>query len=305
MMHKISRHLEGEYDCYFSPFYTTGVYRFLQDLGTMDFTILGGQQKALADEYMRTHEMVSDYGGNGHDYDLVVTCTDLIVQENIKDKPIVLVQEGMTDPETIWFHVAKALHRFGFPRWVASTSTTGLSDAYRRFCVASEGYKDLFVRKGVREEKITVTGIPNYDNAEAYRQNDIEIKDYVLACTSDIRENFGYDNRRAFILRVKELAQGKQVVFKLHPNENVSRSTREIINIIPDALVVPKGNAHHYVANCSVLVTQYSTLAYTGLALGKEVYSYFNVEELKRLVPLQNGGASASNIAQECRGILG
>jgi hypothetical protein len=41
-----------------------------------------------------------------------------------------------------------------------------------------------------------------------------------------------------------------------------------------------------------------------GLALGKKVHSYFDVEELKRLAPIQNGGVSAANIAKICRGFL-
>jgi hypothetical protein len=35
---------------------------------------------------------------------------------------------------------------------------TGLSHVYAAFCAASSGYRDLFVRKGVRPERIEVTG---------------------------------------------------------------------------------------------------------------------------------------------------
>jgi hypothetical protein len=55
----------------------------------------------------------------------------------------VLIQEGMTDRETFMFHLVKW---FRLPRYLASTSTNGLSDAYRYFCVASTGYRDLFIR---------------------------------------------------------------------------------------------------------------------------------------------------------------
>jgi hypothetical protein len=47
---------------------------------------------------------------------------------------------------------------------LAGTAATGLSDAYHAFCVASEGYRDFFIRKGARPEKIIITGIPNFDN---------------------------------------------------------------------------------------------------------------------------------------------
>jgi hypothetical protein len=58
------------------------------------------------------------------------------------------------------------------------------------------------------------------------------------------------------------------------------------------------------IANCCELITQYSTVVYVGLALGKKVHSYFDLDELKRLAPIQNGGTSAANIAKICRGIL-
>jgi hypothetical protein len=41
-------------------------------------------------------------------------------------------------------------------------------------------------------------------------------------------------------------------------------------------------------------------VVYIGIALGKKVHSWFDVEELKRLAPIQNGGTSAKNIAQVC-----
>jgi hypothetical protein len=57
------------------------------------------------------------------------------------------------------------------------------------------------------------------------------------------------------------------------------------------------------IANCDVLITRFSSTAYVGLALGKEVYSDFDVDELKTLTPIQNGRAAA-NIATVCRELL-
>ena len=303
MMHKISQHLVGV-DCYFTHFYTTGIYRRLQKMGLLDFTMLAGMPRLLADQYISEQNLPVDNEGRSHDYDLVLTCTDLIVQDNIKGKPLILVQEGMTDPENLSFYLVKAFRKLGMPRWIASTSTTGLSDAYNAFCVASKGYRDFFVRKGVKKEKVYVTGIPNYDHAAGYLDNDFPHKGYVLVATSDIRENYGIDNRKKYIRKIAKVAAGRQVIFKLHPNENEERAKREIFSIIPDAKVFRLGDAHHMVANCDVLFTQYSTLAYTGLALKKEVYSYFDINELKRLLPEQNGGASAKNIAEVCQQFL-
>jgi hypothetical protein len=58
------------------------------------------------------------------------------------------------------------------------------------------------------------------------------------------------------------------------------------------------------IANCDVLVTQYSTVVYTGIVLGKKVFSHFDYGELVKQVPLQNGGTSAINIAGIGRELL-
>src|SRR6201999_1685159 len=107
----------------------------------------------------------------------------------------------------------------------------------------------------------------------------------------DARETFKRDDRRAFIGRAIEIACGRPLIFKLHPNEKAERATREIHALAPDALVFATGNAEAMIANCEVLITQYSSTAFVGLALGKQVHSYFDMDELQRLLPLQHGSA--------------
>jgi hypothetical protein len=231
----------------------------------------------------------------------VVTCSDLLLPRNIRDDRIVLVQEGITDPESIVFHLVKRL-RF-LPLWLAGTSTTGLSDAYQAFCVASEGYRDFFIRKGVRSEKIVVTGIPNFDDCRRYRSNDFPYRNYVLACTSPLREIFRSEDRKAFIRKAVEIACRRPLIFKLHPNENVERATREIGWHAPGAMVFTTGSAEEMIANCDVLITRFSSTAFVGLALGKETHSDFDMGELRRLMPIQNGSA-ALQIANVCRRLL-
>jgi hypothetical protein len=207
----------------------------------------------------------------------------------------------MTDPENLLYHLVR---KFKFlPRWLASTSTTGLSGMFDRFCVASEGYSELFIRKGVDPAKIVVTGIPNFDNCEAYLKNDFPLRHYVLVCTSDMRETYKYENRRHFIKRAIRIAAGRQLVFKLHPNEDFGRAAREIHALAPGALVLSTGNTEEMIANCDALITRYSTTVYVGLALGKECYSDFDLEELRKLMPVQNGSA-ARRIAEVCLELL-
>jgi len=301
MMHKIGRHLAPRYACGYSPFYCDGALLALKKMGLLEHTILGGRFREMTVRYLRDNRLAVDEGGTAHGYDLVVTCSDLILQKNIRGKKIVLVQEGMTDPENLAYHVVR---RLPLPRWLASTSTTGLSLGYSRFCVASEGYRDLFARRGIPRELMTVTGIPNFDNCVEYLDNDFPYRDYVLVATSDARETFKFDNRRRFIERAKAIAAGRPLIFKLHPNENWERASREIRALAPDALVFGEGSAESMVANSQAVVTQYSTLVFVGLALGKECHSYFDVGTIRHLTPWQNGGTSARRIADVCQELI-
>lgn len=288
-------------DKYFTPYYADGLLRFAAERGFLDFTILGGQFQKESVSLLKSSGRAIDWRGESRSYDLVVTCSDLIIPNNIRASALVLVQEGMTDPENFIYHIVKKLN---LPRYIASTSMTGLSDAYNAFCVASDEYKSLFINKGVKKEKIVVTGIPNFDNCLMYCNNSFPHKNFVLAATSDTRETFRYENRKTFIRKVLNIAQGREIIFKLHPNENEERARREIEKLCPNTLILHKGNAHEMIANCDVLITKFSTLVYTGIALGKEVYSDFPIHELKKLLPIQNGGTSASTIARVCENLL-
>lgn len=260
----------------------------------LEFTILGGNFKRQTLAYLESNDLKLDYRGIYNNYDLVFTCSDLIIPQNIRNKKLILVQEGMTDPENWVYLLVKYLK---LPRYLASTSTQGLSDLYDKFCVASDGYKELFIRKGINGDKIAVTGIPNFDNAKKFIKNDFPYQNFVLAATSDARETFKYENRKKFILDTLRIANGRRIIFKLHPNENYERAIKEIRKYAPGALIFTQGNIGEMIANCDVLITKYSSVVYIGLALGKKVYSDFNVNELKRLLPIQNNGSSAKNIS--------
>jgi hypothetical protein len=300
MMRKISEQLP-EFDCYFTPYYADGFIRLLSFTSLLNFSLLGGQFRKRTIRYLAENNLKLDFEGAENNYDLVFTCSDLIVPKNIRNKRVILVQEGMTDPENFFYFLVKKFH---LPRWLASTSTTGLSDAYKKFCVASEGYRDLFISKGVDPAKIEVTGIPNFDNCIEYLENDFPHKNFVLVATSDARETYKYENRKKFIQKAVKIANGKQLIFKLHPNEKVERAVQEIKKYAPGALVYSSGNTEHMIANCDTLITRFSSVVYVGLALGKEVFSEFNIEELKRLMPIQNGGLSALNISKVAKELI-
>jgi hypothetical protein len=304
-MHQIARELEDEYRCIFTPYYGNLDFDFLKRIGALEYTIGGHKLGGRCLEYLYDHGLEVDVGNRNHrDTELVLWCSDLVRPKNIRDKKVILVQEGMSDPESVLFPVVR---RFRWlPGWLGGTSATGLSDLYDRFCVASEGFRDLYVKRGVKAEKIVVTGIPNFDDAAQYLDNDFPHKGYVLCCTSDVREVFWYEDRRGFIEKARRLAEhhNKPLIFKLHPNEKLPRAIDEIRRWAPGARVYTEGRAEEMVANCDVLVCKYSSVAFVGLALGKEVHSLFPEEDLKRWLPLQNR-AGARNIANVARELLG
>jgi hypothetical protein len=301
-MHQISKELP-EYDAYFAPYYPDGYgyIRVVTDAGLLGMTILGGQAKQRTIKYLRENNLNWDMNGDLHTYDLVYTCSDLLIQKNIRDRNLILVQEGMTDPENFVYYLVKHLK---LPRWIASTSVTGLSYAYDKFCVASEGYKELFIRKGVDQKKIEVTGIPNFDNSKEFLDNDFPYHNYVLVATSDMRETYKYENRKKFIEKAYKIANGRKMIFKLHPNENYKRASEEINKYAPDSMIFQSEKIEPMIANCDVLITRYSSVVYTGLVLGKEVHSDYDIDHLKKLTPIQNGGTSAFHIAQIGRRLL-
>ncbi len=300
-MHKIALHSMKEHDCYFTPYYGDGIVNLFAKLGWLNFTVLGGRHKRETEEYFLRHNLQVDSRGEARSYDLVVTCSDLLVQKNIRNNRVVLVQEGITEPEGIMYHLVKWLK---LPRYLANTSTNGLSNEYDIFCVASKGYAELFVRKGVLEKKIVVTGIPNFDNVKIAHDNKFPFHGHVLVATSPLRETFRYDDRRAFVRKCNAIAGERTLIFKLHPLENAQRAIREIYQNVPGAIVFAHGDINQMIANADVVITQQSTCTFVALALDKEVHTNLNMAELKRLMPIQNGGSSAEHIAQICERAL-
>jgi len=300
MVHEIAGAL-AEHECVFTPYYADGVLGWAAEHDLLGFTILGGRPKATSEAFLREHGAAIDPGGASGSFDLVVTASDLIVPRNLRGVPMVLVQEGMTDPEDWRYRLVRTL---GLPRWMANTSMAGLSHAYKAFCVASEGYRELFVRKGVDPARIEVTGIPNFDDCASFLRNDFPLHGYVLGATSCLRETWKPEDRGGFIRRCLEVADGRELLFKLHPNENHERARREIERLAPRAVVFASRNTNHMIANCAALVTRYSSVVYVAMALGKEVHADIKKMTLRRLLPIQNGGASARRIADVCRRFL-
>ena len=290
-----------ECQAFFTPFYSQGIIDLAARAGVLENTILGRRQTAACLAYLRKHELSIDHHGRTGHYDLVVTCTDLLIPANVTGAPLLVVQEGMLDTETLWSH---CVDRLNLPPYLCGTTLTGVHGRYTQLCVASEGFRDLLVRRGAPAARLRVTGIPNFDHCDTFRSNRLPERDYVLVCTSDLRETWRVDRRKQFLERARRIAAGRPLHIKFHPNENHARARREALSVCPTARIHVHERTEELVANCTVLITQVSSVTFVGLALGKEVYSDLDLTALRSLLPLQNAGRSAQNIADVCRELL-
>jgi len=303
MLHKVSQQMP-ECDHWYTPYYSDK-WKFpdmVRRLHLLEWVALGYGFRKKCLQYCSDHGLNVDMAGKRGDYDLAVTCSDLLVPSNVIGKPLVGIQEGMVDPKLFAYHVRKNYAPW-LPRWTAGSAMTGTSNLFDRYCLASENYLEDFIGRGAHPHKLAVTGIPNFDDIAGYKQPGHWIEGHVLATTSDGRETLRRDDRRAFIERAVEIAAGRPLVFKFHPNERMKRAVEEVRQWAPSARCITEGFGEVLAANCEVLITEWSTLAFVGVACGIETYSYRDLDEVKRLLPLQHGRA-AQNIADVCRDVM-
>src|SRR5689334_8033884 len=93
-LHQIAQHLP-EYDHAYTPYYCDGFLEWCRRMGWLEFTVIGEKLRKRCYDYFAAHGLTCDLHGERGDYALVVTCTDLIIQRNIRGKRIVVVQEGI------------------------------------------------------------------------------------------------------------------------------------------------------------------------------------------------------------------
>ena len=303
-MQKIAAEL-NDFDCWFSQiFIDFPLFQWLIDnTHLISKTVLSGQFKANSEKYCLENNLKMDYKAKLNYYDLVVYCSDMIIPDRMLQTKTLWVQEGMIDEYNTVSKIAKHLH---LPPYLAiGTALNGSSNICDVYCAASEGYKNRFATIGTARHKIIVTGIPNFDDCKQFLENDFVHKNFVLVATSDNREVFKKEDRPAFIRHCVKVAAGRKLIFKLHPNEIFERAIAEIQENAPaDTLIFCAGDINPMIANCDEFITQYSSAVYVGMALGKKVHSYFDMEELKAQMPIQNKGKSAQNIAGVCRDFL-
>lgn len=307
-LHEIARFLDKEYNIFYSQLYGDGMaYKFVAESGFFDNTVLGKNSSFTlkSKQYIKENGLVYDYRGEskGIEYEMAILSTDLVVPRSFLAKKTVWVQEGMIDPLT---SLAKIVKKLKLPTFLpGNTSLNGTSNKADIYFAASKGYKNYFNSLGTDSEKILTTGVPNFDNIIEMQKLHFEHKDYVLVATSDIRDLGGNEDRVHFIQECVKIADGRQLIFKLHPNENYEKSSREIRENAPqNTMIYNTGSIDPMIAHCHTLITQYSSTVYLGMILGKKVYSYFPIEELEANVPIQNGGTSAEIISKIIRDFI-
>jgi hypothetical protein len=135
-MHEIAEQLP-EIEPAYTPYYVDGPLELARRARLIECTVAGGKLRRRCLAYLERHRLPLDLHGKDGGYELVLSCSDLVVPRNLWRRRVVLVQEGILDPAGLPFRLCR---RFPvLPRWIAGTSTTGLSGRFERFCVASEG----------------------------------------------------------------------------------------------------------------------------------------------------------------------
>lgn len=293
---QVSQFLSDDYDCWFTPPYAENWERYVIAAGLVDFAIVGRPRVRQCLDFLEERNLQIDYKlKSSRDFDLVYLCTDIYQPESYSRYRRIVVQEGFVIPED-WR--GPVLRRMDWPYGWGDTQLTALTDKYDYFCTAGEGYRQFFIDRGAHPDKLIATGVPNFDNLTKHLDNDFPEKDFALIITSSIREAVGREDRPAYIRYALEKADGRPVIFKLHPLEKHDRAIREIRRITSEGQILTSGNTEHMIANSSCVIARASSVIMTALALDKEVYSpEYSDETIKLFRPLQNGGASAEKIA--------
>jgi hypothetical protein len=296
-------------DCRFTPYRGQALNGWFTQNGLAHKLATTKKLQGRCLNYMIEHQLALDTPDMAGDYDVVVSTPDLDLHKAIRLCRLVLVQNAMIDHDMVEEVRESAAGRLvhGIPflaRWLTHASSSAGDDSYDKLCVASEGYRDLFVRYGVDRSRIVVTGIPKLDNYASFIRNDFPYRDYALVVTSEEREAFQFESHRHFVQDALRIARGWQVLFRIPAGDKRQRIIDEVQEWAPSAKVFTDGEVGPMVANCSMLITQCPSVAFMGMALGKELHSYMNLAKAYVLLPLQNGGQSAANIARVCRPLL-
>ena len=261
----------------------------------------GDGRGAMTSDYLKAQGLPFDRRGGGGGYELVVMGTDLMVPAQ-PARRAVRARPGRDDGSR-GLAVPARPGAPELPRYLANTSMTGLSHAYAAFCVASAGYRELFIAaKGrQRPSESVVTGIPNFDDVAGFLHNDFPHRGYVLAATSCLRETLKAEDRAGFIRRCLDLARGRGAPLQAAPERGPgARAARDRARS-PGPSSSPTGTPRTWspTRTCWSRGTPRSSHR---ARPGQGGPCGHRPRDAARLLPVQNGGSSARRIAERMSG---
>ena len=190
--------------------------------------IHGHKRRGICADELNARGLRIDLGAERNDYDLWVCPNDAVIPLGLSGTPL--------GPGPGRHHGAAQLAHLGLAIHPADAAGAGHhrrvrahASATRSSASPARGTGSSSSPRASRLEKLVVTGIPNFDDFARFSDNDFPHHGYVLVCTSDGRETMMAVDRPALLERSVQIAAGRQLIFKLHPNENVERATREIL----------------------------------------------------------------------------
>ncbi len=149
-MHQIAQELSN---CrvWFTPYYGGTLLTMLRELGMLERTIAGNRLGQECLGYLRNHHLPIDLDGRRARYDLVVTCSDLVLARNTRGRRLVVVHNGRLGVSHLLG--SRIAHRLS--RWLGQSPS--------RWCVTSEADRESLRRLGFPGERITVIGSAGHD----------------------------------------------------------------------------------------------------------------------------------------------
>jgi hypothetical protein len=142
-----------EYDCWFSQIFADSplINFVIKYTSLVNTTIISNHYKTQSEDFLREKGYQIDYSAALNQYDLVVYCSDLVIPDRLLRGKTLWVQEGMTDPYSLW---SKVVRKLNLPPYLTgNTSLNGSSNVCDIYCAASEGYKDYFTMRGTEGVK--------------------------------------------------------------------------------------------------------------------------------------------------------
>jgi len=79
---------------FFTPYYGDIILNLARKLNLTESSVIGHKLSLRCLNYLQEHRLPVDLKGRSNDYDLVVTCSDLIIPSNIRKRKLFWCRKG-------------------------------------------------------------------------------------------------------------------------------------------------------------------------------------------------------------------